>query len=92
MLSLPEGWDYTTKGPCPYLQKMAWTVSAPGCGAGGTGLYDPGACPERQRQLRAIEYTILEQPGSRNLNGKNLDGKIQVQANPVLDNPVLGKT
>ena len=28
-------------------------------------------------QLGAIEYTILEQPRRRNLNGKNLDGKIQ---------------
>ena len=31
MLSLPEGWDYTTKG-LAVSAKTAWTVSAPGCG------------------------------------------------------------
>lgn len=32
MLSLPEEWDYTTKG-WPGSARMALTVSAPGCGS-----------------------------------------------------------
>ena len=86
MLSLPEEWDYTTKGLARICKDGVDSICA-----GVRELEDHGyVVRERVRnangQLGAIEYTILEQPRPPEPKREN-----PVQANPVLDNPVLGK-
>lgn len=86
MLSLPEEWDYTTKGLSRICKDGVDSICA-----GVRELEDHGyVVRERIRnpngQLGAIEYTILEQPRTSEPKREN-----PVQANPVLDYPVLGK-
>ena len=86
MLSLPEGWDYTTKGLARICKDGVDSICA-----GVRELEDHGyVVRERIRnpngQLGAIEYTILEQPRTSEPKREN-----PVQANPVLGYPVLGK-
>ena len=89
MLSLPEEWDYTTKGLAHICKDGVDSICA-----GVRELEDHGyVVRERIRnpngQLGAIEYTILEQP--RELKQEKPERENPVQANPVLDDPVLGK-
>jgi len=77
MLSLPEEWDYTTKGLARICKDGVDSICA-----GVRELEDHGyVVRERIRnpngQLGAIEYTILEQPRTSDLNGKNLNGEIR---------------
>lgn len=86
MLSLPEEWDYTTKGLARICKDGVDSICA-----GVRELEDHGyVVRERIRnpngQLGAIEYTILEQPRTSEPKREN-----PVQANPALDYPVLGK-
>jgi hypothetical protein len=71
MLSLPDNWDYTTKGLAHICKDGVDSICA-----GVRELEEHGyVVRERIRgsngQLGAIEYTILEQPR------KNLNWKIQ---------------
>ena len=89
MLSLPEEWDYTTKGLARICKDGVDSICA-----GVRELEDHGyVVRERIRnpngQLGAIEYTILEQP--REPKQEKPERENPVQANPVLDYPVLGK-
>ena len=84
MLSLPEGWDYTTKGLARICKDGVDSICA-----GVRELEEQGyVIRERIRnasgQLGAIEYTILEQPRLPQPKQKN-----PVQANPAWDSPVL---
>ena len=84
MLSLPEEWDYTTKGLARICKDGVDSICA-----GVRELEEHGyVVRERIRnsngQLGAIEYTILEQP-------QEPKREKPVQANPVLGYPVLGK-
>lgn len=86
MLSLPEEWDYTTKGLARICKDGVDSICA-----GVRELEEHGyVVRERIRnpngQLGAIEYTILEQPRTSEPKREN-----PVQANPALDYPVLGK-
>ena len=86
MLSLPEEWDYTTKGLAHICKDGVDSICA-----GVRELEEHGyVIRERVRnengQLGAIEYTILEQPVEPSPKREN-----PVQENLVLDNPVLGK-
>ena len=86
MLSLPEEWDYTTKGLARICKDGVDSICA-----GVRELEDHGyVVRERVRnangQLGAIEYTILEQPRPPEPKREN-----PVQTNPVLGSPVLGK-
>ena len=75
MLSLPEEWDYTTKGLARICKDGVDSICA------GVRELEEHGYVIRQRvrnpngQLGAIEYTILEQP--RPLDRENLNGKIQ---------------
>lgn len=78
MLSLPEEWDYTTKGLARICKDGVDSICA-----GVRELEEQGyVIRERVRnpngQLGSIEYTILEQP------------RPPERENPVLDNPILG--
>jgi len=83
MLSLPENWDYTTKGLARICKDGVDSICA-----GVRELEEQGyVIWERVRnpngQLGAIEYTILEQP-------RPLEREKPERENPVLDNPILG--
>ena len=82
MLSLPENWDYTTKGLARICKDGVDSICA-----GVRELEEHGyVIRERVRntngRLGAIEYTILEQPWPFE----------PTRANPVQANPVLGSS
>lgn len=80
MLSLPEEWDYTTKGLARICKDGVDSICA------GVRELEEHGYVIRQRvrnangQLGAIEYTILEQPRPPELEKPERE-------NPVLDNP-----
>ena len=83
MLSLPENWDYTTKGLARICKDGVDSICA-----GVRELEEQGyVIRERVRnpngQLGSIEYTILEQP-------RPPEREKPERENPVLDNPILG--
>ena len=82
MLSLPENWDYTTKGLARICKDGVDSICA-----GVRELEEQGyVIRERVRnpngQLGAIEYTILEQP-------RPLEREKPERENPILGSPVL---
>ena len=86
MLSLPDNWDYTTKGLARICKDGVDSICA-----AVRELEEHGyVIRERVRgangQLGSIEYTILEQPAEPSPEREN-----PVQVKPVLDSPVLGK-
>ena len=87
MLSLPEEWDYTTKGLARICKDGVDSICA-----GVRELEDHGyVVRERIRnpngQLGAIEYTILEQPRTSEPKREKPERGNPVQANPVLGKP-----
>ena len=89
MLSLPEEWDYTTKGLAHICKDGVDSICA-----GVRELEEHGYVVRKRirnsnGQLGAIEYTILEQP--QEPKREKPERENPVQANPVLDYPVLGK-
>lgn len=87
MLSLPEEWDYTTKGLARICKDGVDSICA-----GVRELEDHGyVVRERVRnangQLGAIEYTILEQPRPHEPKREKPERENPVQANPVLEKP-----
>ena len=86
MLSLPDDWDYTTKGLARICKDGVDSICA-----AVRELEEHGyVIRERVRgangQLGSIEYTILEQPAEPSPEREN-----PVQVKPILENPVLGK-
>ncbi len=86
MLSLPDNWDYTTKGLARICKDGVDSICA-----AVRKLEEHGyVIRERVRgangQLGSIEYTILEQPAEPSPEREN-----PVQVKPILENPVLGK-
>ena len=91
MLSLPEGWDYTTKGLARICKDGVDSICA-----GVQELEKHGyVIRERVRlpngQLGASEYTILEQPRPPKPKPEKPERENPVQVKPVVDSPVLGK-
>ena len=89
MLSLPENWDYTTKGLAHICKDGVDSICA-----GVRELEEQGyVIRERVRnpngQLGAIEYTILEQPRPPEPKQEKPERENPVQVNPVLGSPVL---
>ena len=87
MLSLPEEWDYTTKGLARICKDGVDSICA-----GVRELEDHGyVVRERIRnpngQLGAIEYPILEQPRTSEPKREKPERGNPVQANPVLGKP-----
>ncbi len=86
MLSLPEGWDYTTKGLARICKDGIDSICA-----GVRELEEHGyVIRERVRnengQLGSIEYTILEQPQTPPPKREK-----PKRENPILDKPILEK-
>ena len=85
MLSLPDNWDYTTKGLARICKDGVDSICA-----AVRELEEHGyVIRERVRgangQLGSIEYTILEQPAEPSPEREN-----PVQVKPILETPVLG--
>ena len=88
MLSLPENWDYTTKGLARICKDGVDSICA-----GVRELEEQGyVIRERVRnpngQLGAIKYTILEQP--RPLEREKPERKNPILGSPVLEEPEQG--
>ena len=86
MLSLPDDWDYTTKGLARICKDGIDSICS-----GVQELEDHGYVTRRRirnakGQLTEIEYTIMEQPASADAVSQP-----PKRENPVLDNPILGK-
>jgi len=87
MLSLPEEWDYTTKGLSRICKDGVDSICA-----GVRELENHGyVVRERIRnpngQLGAIEYSILEQPRTSDPKREKPERENPVQAKPVLGKP-----
>ena len=85
MLSLPEDWDYTTKGLAKICKDGVDSICSTVNELEEHGYVIRERSRNAKGQLTDIQYTILEQPKpSQPGQGK------PKQENPVLGNPVLG--
>ena len=91
MLSLPEDWDYTTKGLARICRDGVDSICATVRELEDAGYIIRERVHNRNDQLVSIEYTILEQPREIPPKPEKPERENPVQANPVLDDPVLGK-
>ena len=91
MLSLPEDWDYTTRGLARICRDGVDSICATVKELEDAGYIIRERIRNSNGQLGSIEYTILEQPRPPEPKPGKPERENPVQANPVLDNPVLGK-
>ena len=85
MLSLPENWDYTTKGLSCICKDGIDSINATVKELEEQGYVVRRRIRNEKGQLTSIEYTILEQP-------QLLDTSVfsPKRENPILDKPTLG--
>ena len=83
MLSLPEDWDYTTKGLAKICKDGVDSICSTVNELEEHGYVIRQRVRNTNGQLGAIEYTILEQP-------RPPEREKPERENPVLDNPILG--
>ena len=86
MLSLPDNWDYTTKGLARICKDGVDSICAAVRELEEHGYVIRERIRGANGQLGSIEYTILEQPAEPSPEREN-----PVQVKPILENPVLGK-
>ena len=86
MLSLPDNWDYTTKGLARICKDGVDSICAAVRELEKHGYVIRERVRGANGQLGSIEYTILEQPAEPSPEREN-----PVQVKPILENPVLGK-
>ena len=91
MLSLPEDWDYTTKGLARICRDGVDSICATVRELEDAGYIIRERVRNANGRLGSIEYTILEQPRPPEPKREKLERENPVQANPVLGSPVLGK-
>ena len=91
MLSLPEDWDYTTKGLARICRDGVDSICATVKELEDTGYVIRQRIRNANGQLGSIEYTILEQPRSVSPEPPKPKQEKPVQVNPVLGKPVLGE-
>ena len=89
MLSLPEDWDYTTKGLARICRDGVDSICATVQELEDAGYIIRERVRNANGRLGSIEYTILEQP--RPPEREKPERENPVQVNPILDSPVLGK-
>lgn len=85
MLSLPEDWDYTTKGLAKICKDGVDSICSTVNELEEHGYVIRERIRNAKGQLTDIQYTILEQPKPPQLGQEK-----PKQENPVLGNPVLG--
>ena len=83
MLSLPEDWDYTTKGLAAICRDGVDSICATVRELENAGYIKRRRVRDSHGRLGEIEYTILERPEEAEPPPK--------RENPVLENPVLEK-
>lgn len=83
MLSLPEGWDYTTKGLAAICRDGVDSICSTVRELENAGYIQRRRVRDSHGRLAEIEYTILERPAETAPSPK--------RENPVLENPVLEK-
>lgn len=86
MLSLPEDWDYTTKGLSCICKDGVDSICSTVKELEKHGYIIRERIRNGKGQLTTVEYTILEQPRL-----PLPEQEKPKRENPVLDNPVLGK-
>lgn len=86
MLSLPDNWDYTTKGLARICKDGVDSICAAVRELEEHGYVIRVRVRGANGQLGSIEYTILEKPAEPSPEREN-----PVQVKPILENPVLGK-
>lgn len=96
MLSLPENWDYTTKGLSRICKDGIDSINSGVKELEVTGYVIRRRLRNEKGQLTTIEYTIFEQPQSLDTTdvspkGENLILDKQAQEEPILENPILEK-
>ena len=77
MLSLPEDWDYTTKGLARICRDGVDSICATVRELEDAGYIIRERVRNANGRLGSIEYTILEQPRTPEPKPGNLNGKIQ---------------
>ena len=83
MLSLPDDWDYTTKGLATICKDGVDCICSTVRELETAGYIQRRRIRDDHGRLTVIEYTILEQPAKPDPSPK--------RENPVLENPVLEK-
>ncbi|SDZ37876.1 hypothetical protein SAMN05660462_02935 [Proteiniborus ethanoligenes] len=101
MLSLPDNWDYTTKGLACICKDGIDSINSGVKELEVNGYVIRRRLRNEKGQLTTTEYTIFEQPQTLDMTdtppkGENpiLDNPIldnQAQEKPILENPILGK-
>ena len=91
MLSLPEDWDYTTKGLARICRDGVDSICATVRELEDAGYIIRARVRNANGRLGSIEYTILEQPRPPEPKPGKPERENPVQVKPVLDSPVLGK-
>lgn len=83
MLSLPDDWDYTTKGLAAICRDGVDSICSTVRELENAGYIQRRRVRDNHGRLAEIEYTILERPAETVPSPK--------RENPVLENPVLEK-
>ena len=81
MLSLPDDWDYTTKGLAMICKDGVDSICSTVRELESAGYIQRRRIRDGHGRLAEIEYTILEHPAEPEISPK--------RENPVLENPVL---
>jgi len=89
MLSLPEKWDYTTKGLAAICKDGVDSICAGVQELERHGYVIRSRVRNANGQLGAIEYTILERPREPKRENPEQVAKPPKRENPVLEKPVL---
>ncbi|WP_353095706.1 DUF6017 domain-containing protein [Tissierella praeacuta] len=84
MLSLPENWDYTTKGLSMICKDGIDSINSGVKELETNGYVIRRRLRNEKGQLTTTEYTIFEQPQSLDIIDTPPKGE-----NPILDNPIL---
>lgn len=96
MLSLPENWDYTTKGLSRICKDGIDSINSGVKELEANGYVIRRRLRNEKGQLTTTEYTIFEQPqtldtGDVSPKGENPILDKQAQDKPILENPILDK-
>ena len=91
MLSLPEGWDYTTKGLACICKDGVDSICSTVKELENAGYVQRRRLRNELGHLTEVEYTILEKPvRPDSTENPPKSGKAPKRENPVLEKPVLG--
>lgn len=91
MLSLPENWDYTTKGLSLICKDGIDSINATVKELEAHGYITRRRIRNEKGQLTTTEYTIFEQPQSLDTADVQPKGENPILDKPVLEKPILEK-